>query len=67
MAQVRIQRQLVKVMEGVDRPMSTLEIHAKLKSTWRNVPRTSALARYLSKNERIRRVGINMPATWVLK
>ena len=66
MAQVRIQSQIVRVMEG-ETPLSTLEIHARLKSRWRNVPRTTALARFLSKNKEIRRVGTVIPATWVLK
>jgi hypothetical protein len=65
-AKVRIQSQILTVMDG-ERTLSTLQIHARLKSRWKHVPRATALARYLSKNLRVRRVGATTPATWELK
>ena len=64
---MRVVKHAKAVLEENGRPMSTLEIHSKMKSKLTHTPRPAAVAKTLSHASGVRRVGYSVPAMWVLE
>ena len=63
----RFATQAIKVLREYDRPMNIHEIHSEMRARWRNTPNTRSLAKALTKNHEVSRIGLGTPSVWVVR